>query len=93
MAALLIQAAIAGMEPLEMIERRERVRGPGELALAEREQMEDVAVFGDPLPQGGRCRHALGEAPLLDERADARDLELHGRCHTSGCADSHRHQI
>jgi len=35
------------MKPLELPERRERIRGPDELTLAEREQIEDVAVFGD----------------------------------------------
>ena len=93
MAALLIQAAVAGMEPLELLERRERVRGPGELALAEREQIEDVAVFGDLAKQSGRGRHALGEAPLLDERADARDLGLHGRGRMGSCCGSHGHPI
>ena len=81
------------MQPLELSERRKRIRGPGELALAEREQIEDVAVFGDLAKQRGRPRHALGEAPLLDERADARDLRLHGRGHMGGCCSRHGHPI
>src|ERR1700733_835966 len=91
MAALLIEAAVTGMETLELLERRERIRGPDQLPLAEREQIEDVAVFGDLAEQCSRGRHALGKVPLVHERADARNLVLHGRGHMCGCGGSHGH--
>ena len=66
MAALLVQAAEARVQPLETLERRQRLRDPAQMALAQRDQIQHVAVLGHlRRASASAAAQRLGVAPAL----------------------------
>jgi hypothetical protein len=80
MATFLEYAAVVGMKPLKAHERPERVGHATEAALADRYQVENVAVLGNFGEHGLRGRERLGELVLLQQRACAVNFGLDARC-------------
>ncbi len=66
MAALLVQAAEPRDEPLEALERRERLGDPAQMPLIQRNQIEHVAIFGHLAAERLGRRERLGVAPALE---------------------------
>ena len=90
MPALLEQSAVVRVDPLQVLERRERVGDAPEVALADRHHVEHVAVFrhlclqrlsgrqrGQELLCLHRCAHLLHLG--LDARGDC-GVRIYGDC-------------
>ena len=84
MAALLVEPAVAGMEPLEPRERRERLRDLAEMALAERVQIQHVAVLRHVRQQRCAASSACAKRRCLMSARMRAHLGLDGRGHCGG---------
>ncbi len=76
MAAFLEQAAIGGMHGLQLRKRCQRRVRLLQIALAYRDHVEHIAVFGHLAQQGFAGGQRLGKAGCLHQRADAKNLRL-----------------
>src|SRR2546423_1536034 len=91
--ALLKQAAEAGVELLEALERSERIRDAAEVALAHGDEIQDIPVLGNLLEQAAGVGERAGELALLDERADAPHLALDAGAGADGLGGRHQRII
>jgi hypothetical protein len=76
MPALLEKAAVIWMKRLEALEGPQRVRNSAEVALAYRQQVQDVPVFRDFCEECVGAVHALHELAFLHQSAQASHLKL-----------------
>jgi hypothetical protein len=76
MTAFLEQATVAGMDGLETRQRGQRLRGAAQVALADGQHVQHVAVLGHPRQQRlGRCQRQRKLA-LVEQSTDAQHLGL-----------------
>jgi hypothetical protein len=64
------------MRSFELLQRPQRIRNPSQVALTDRQQVQNIPVLGDLAEQGERGSFALGELPLLDQPPQTGDLLL-----------------
>jgi hypothetical protein len=85
--AFLIQAAEPRVEPLQALQNGERFGDPIEQPIAHRHHVEHVAVLRNRQAQGFGRAERRAELLVFDERADAQDFRLDGRCGSAwrGC--------
>jgi hypothetical protein len=87
MAALLMQAAIVGMDLLETRQCLQSFGDLPEIALADRDHVEHVAIFGNVAQKALGRRKGITGTARAEQPADAHDFRFDWRYRLRGCRD------